>query len=306
MSNPLSLHQLEILHALLAQRSLTRVSAQLQVSQPAVSKALAKLRRHFGDPLFVRSASGMQPTRRALALVEPLRELLAAASKLVVTPEQFDPSRSSRSFHLCISDAGVAGLLPEVVRLLQSEAPAVSLQAVQVGPEQLRGRLESGDVDLVVGPFPVLSQAIRRRRLWMEGYISVARHAHPRLGSAPSLAAFRNERHVLVTPDGAHPHQAAERALLAALPHEHIVLREPSFVAAAVLVRHTDAVATLPGHIGRMLARELNLQIIRPPVVLPRIPIGLYWHERAHRDAANSWLRSLFIRLFAGDRDGQW
>ena len=78
-------------------------------------------------------------------------------------------------------------------------------------------------------------------------------------------------------------------------------VREPSFVAAALVVKHTDVVATLPGHIGHMLARELNLRIIRPPLVLPRVPIGLYWHERAHRDEANRWLRSIFIRLFTGD-----
>jgi DNA-binding transcriptional LysR family regulator len=304
MLNRLSLQQLEILEALLAERSLTHVSARLRLSQPAVSKALAKLRHHFGDPLFVRSAHGMQPTRRAQTLERPLRELLAAARDLAAPSEEFIPSQSHRSFVLCISDAGVAALLPEVVRLLQTEAPWISLQAIQIEPERLRTKLESGEVDLVVGPFPVLPQAIRRRRLWMEGYISVTRPAHPRLNTTPSLAAFRSERHVLVTPEGAHPHQAAERVLLATLPRQQIALREPSFVAAALVVKHTDVVATLPGHIGHMLARELNLQIIRPPLVLPRVPIGLYWHERAHRDEANRWLRSIFIRLFTGDPRG--
>jgi DNA-binding transcriptional LysR family regulator len=66
-----------------------------------------------------------------------------------------------------------------------------------------------------------------------------------------------------------------------------------------LVVKYTDTVATLPSRVGTMLAHELELQLVRPPLVLPRVPIGLYWHERSHRDPANKWLRALFQRLFA-------
>jgi DNA-binding transcriptional LysR family regulator len=71
-----------------------------------------------------------------------------------------------------------------------------------------------------------------------------------------------------------------------------------------MVAKHTDAVATLPAHVGAMLAQELQLQLVRPPLALPRVPIGLYWHERSHRDPANKWLRSVFQRLFS-DSAGQ-
>jgi DNA-binding transcriptional LysR family regulator len=70
-------------------------------------------------------------------------------------------------------------------------------------------------------------------------------------------------------------------------------------MAAAMVAKYTDAVATLPARVGTMLAQELSLQLVRPPLVLPQMSIGLYWHERSHRDPANKWLRALFNRLFS-------
>jgi len=299
MLSRLSLQQLEILAALLTDLSVSRASIRLQISQPAVSKALAKLRQRFGDPLLVRSGAGMQPTRRAQALVRPLQELLGAARGLAAMPEEFDSARSSRTFRICISDAGIVGLLPEVMQRLQADAPQISLQTLQLEGDEVRNRLETGDIDLAIGPFPVLPRTTRRRRLWVEGYVGVTRRDHPRLNSRPSLAAFRAERHVLVIPTGAHPHRPMISALLEAIPASRIALREPSFVAAAMIVKHTNFVATLPARIGRVLAQDLKLQLVDLPVALPRLPIGLYWHERNHLDEANKWLRSIFADLFS-------
>jgi DNA-binding transcriptional LysR family regulator len=94
-------------------------------------------------------------------------------------------------------------------------------------------------------------------------------------------------------------HEELDRLLTAALPAANIALRVPGFVAAAMVAKYTDAVATLPSRVGEMLAKELGLQLVRSPLPLPRVPIGLYWHERSHRDPANKWLRGLFQRLFA-------
>jgi DNA-binding transcriptional LysR family regulator len=299
MPNRLTLDELEVLGALLSERSLTRVSALLQISQPAVSKVLARLRRRFADPLFVRSGRGMEPTRRAIALERPIREVLLASRKLDLPLDEFHPQHSNRSFTLFMSDVGVIRLLPHVMRMLQAEAPHVSLHAIQTDPQRLHAKLEAGEVDLAVGPFPALAQTIRRQRLWMEGYRSVVRNGHPRLGPRPTLSAYRNERHIVVAPAGPHPHQAMEKAVQKALPPESIALRVPSFMAAAMVAKYTDLVATLPGRVAEMLAQEIGLQVIHPAIPLPRIPMGLCWHERSHTDAANKWLRSVFRRLFA-------
>jgi DNA-binding transcriptional LysR family regulator len=122
---------------------------------------------------------------------------------------------------------------------------------------------------------------------------------HPRLSGAPSLKVFAAERHVLVSTFGTgHAHQRAERAVEAAVPAENIICRVPIFLAASIIAKRSDAVATLPLSIANVLADELDLEVITPPIKLPRIEISQYWHERFHREPGNRWIRSVFARLF--------
>jgi DNA-binding transcriptional LysR family regulator len=295
-----TLEDLEILDRLLSERSLTHTAQALQISQPAVSKALAKMRRRFADPLFVRVGLTMEPTNRALELQRSIRDVLVAMRRLNTQTAVFAAASSQRTFRLFASDAAVMRLVPPLVRILQSEAPGVLLHVVQVEPERLHSQLESGDLDFALGPFPALAQTMHRQRLFTEGYMSAVRREHPRLSAHPTYAEFCSERHVIVSAHRAtFVHREVEQAIVAAVPPQNIVLRTPGFAAAAMVAKHTDAVATLPSRVAEMLAGELGLQLVRTPLALPRLPIGLYWHERAHRDAGNKWMRALFYRLFS-------
>src|SRR5262249_4797880 len=141
---------------------------------------------------------------------------------------------------------------------------------------------------------------IRRQHLWEERYVSIARRSHPRLSSEPTLRAFSTEKHVLVSIAGSgHAHQKAERALEAAIPPENVICRIPMFIGAAIVAKQTNAVATLPLSVATVLAKDLDLQIIVPPVKLPKIDIFQYWHDRFHRDPGNQWIRSIFKQLFS-------
>ena len=90
----------------------------------------------------------------------------------------------------------------------------------------------------------------------------------------------------------------AEQAVEAAIPPENIICRVPIFIAAAIIAKHTNAVATLPMSIATVLAEDLDLEIIRPPIKLPKIEIFQYWHNRFHQEPANKWIRSVFASLF--------
>jgi DNA-binding transcriptional LysR family regulator len=150
-----------------------------------------------------------------------------------------------------------------------------------------------------MGSFPHLTKGIRRQPLWVERYVSVVRRGHPRLRAGPSLKAFAAEKHVLVSTAGTgHAHQRAERAVEAAIPADNIICRVPIFLAASIIAKHTDAVATLPLSIATVLAEDLDLEVIEPPVRLPKIEIFQYWHERFHREPGNQWIRGVFSGLF--------
>jgi DNA-binding transcriptional LysR family regulator len=304
----LDLHHLQVFDVLLRERSLTRASRVLNVTQPALSKTLARLRQYFDDPLFVRVSLRMEPTSKALALEAPVRTVLEGMRGLRTDNVPFDPKTSDRNFNFCVVDAGVIKLLPPLVNLIQQEAPRVRLSAMQLDAQHLDSWLETGTVDFAMGAFPHLTKGIRRAPLWTEQYVSVVRKGHPRLSGAPSLKAYIAEKHVLVSTLGTgHAHQRVARAVEAAIPPENIICRVPIFLAAAIVAKHTDAVATLPGSIATVLAEDLDLTVITPPVKLPKIEIFQYWHQRFHREPGNQWIRSVFTRLFRsreGERGG--
>ena len=113
------------------------------------------------------------------------------------------------------------------------------------------------------------------------------------------MRAFATEKHVLVSiPGSGHAHQVMQRALETVIPRENVVCQVPSFIGAAVLAKHTDAIATLPLSVASVFAEDLGLQIIKPPIRLTSIDIYQYWHERFHRDPGNRWIRSIFRTLF--------
>jgi DNA-binding transcriptional LysR family regulator len=212
----------------------------------------------------------------------------------------FDPRTSHRTFNFCVVDAGLIKLLPPLVDRLLDEAPNVRLSVLQLEAAHLEPWLESGKLDFAMGSFPSLTKGIRRQPLWVERYVSVARRSHPRLTAEPTLRAFAAEKHVLVSISGSgHAHQLAERALEAAIPPENIICRIPMFIGAAIVAKQTDAVATLPLSVAMVLAKDLDLQVITPPVKLPRIDIYQYWHDRLHRDPGNQWIRSIFKAPFS-------
>ena len=293
------LHHLRVLDVLLREHSLTRAARTLNVTQPALSKTLARLRRYFDDPLFVRVALRMEPTPKALQLQAPIQAILERMRSLRSEHVSFDPLTSHRTFNFCVVDAGLIKLLPPLVDRLLADAPNGRLHVLPLDAQHLEPWLESGKLDFAMGSFPSLTKGFRRQQLWVERYVSVARRGHPRITSEPTMRAFAAEKHVVVSISGSgHAHQLAERALEAAIPPENIICRIPMFVGAAIVAGHTDAVATLPLSVATVLAKDLDLQVITPPLKLPNIDIFQYWHDRFHRDPGNQWIRSIFKALF--------
>ena len=300
------LRQLRAFEVLLLERNLTRAATVLGVAQPALSKTLAKLRRYFADPLFVRAGNRMEPTAKALEIADAVHALLDDATMLRARHRPFDPKTSTRTFSFSVVDSGLVRLLPRLLRYLEERAPGVRLRVTPIEFDELEAALESGRLDFAMGSFRSRSKRIRRQVLWSVHYLSVVRHDHPRLGAKPTLAAFSAERHVLVSTAGTgHEHQQVERALERALPEEQIVCRVPTFIAAAYAASRTDAVATLPAGVATELGDAFKLRSFAPPMRLPRIDVAQHWHERFHREPGNQWIREVFAELFSAPDDSE-
>lgn len=297
------LRHLRAFEVLLRERNLTRAATILGVAQPALSKTLAKLRRYFADPLFVRAGHRMEPTAKALELAGAVHALLDDATMLRARHRPFDPTTSTRTFSFSVVDAGLVRLLPRLLGFLEAHAPGIRLRVTPIEFDELEAALETGRLDFAMGSFRSRSKRIRRQTLWSVSYVSVVRRDHPRVNAKPSLPAFAAERHVLVSTAGTgHAHQLVERALERVIPPERIVCRVPTFMAAAYTASRTDTVATLPAGAAEELGDALELRAFPTPTRLPRIDVAQHWHERFHREPGNQWIRGVFAELFESGR----
>jgi DNA-binding transcriptional LysR family regulator len=299
----LSLRDLRILRVLLRECSITRAAEVLETTQPQISKRLAYLRSQFGDQLLVRNGHAMQPTAKGLEMAPQLKSLLDTADSLQADTQMFAPATSDRLFGLLVTDVGMVRFLPPLLARMAATAPAVRLRAVPLGAWQIESKLESGEADLALGAFPRAASHLRQQRLYSDGYVSVVRKGHPRLGQLRLLAGFSAGRHILVTASeiGHAAHGQVERAISATIAPSNVLLRVPSFLAGAIVASQTDGVATLPKNLAASVAAPLGLAVFKTPLQLPRIEIAQYWHERFHRDTAHRWLRAVTFELF-GER----
>jgi DNA-binding transcriptional LysR family regulator len=297
----ISLHHLRVLSLVLRERNLTRVAQTLHTTQSSISKNLARLRAHFGDPLFVRVGLTMQPTPKAAQLDKALNELLVASDLLRLASPPFDPATSDRDFRLILSDVGMVRFLPPLASHLEKQGSRLRLTALALETKQVDGKLESGEADIALGAFRNISTTMRNQRLYTDFFVSMARRAHPRLKYLTASEGFFAERHVLVTDSnmGHDVHQIAQQALEKLLPANKIHLRLPSFMAAALVASRTDALVTMPSNLAKLIESDFGLAIFCPPLALPKIEIAQFWHERYHLDPGHRWIRSTIHRLFS-------
>ena len=293
------LNLLRVLDALLRARSVSRAAEDLDMSQPATSYALAKLRKLFGDPLFLRAARGMRPTPRAEELLLPLHEVLDRIKSGLLTPPRFDPVATQRSFVFNMADVGELVFLPALRAHLETAAPGANIRTVSTPPLQLEEAMRSGEVDLAVGYFPGLrGAAIYQQRLFSHSFVCIARKDHPRIGNQLTRKQFLEEGHAVVQQEG-KSHELFEQALVEQGMARRVVLSVPHFLAIPLIIAESDLIVTVPYAVARSFARMADLKMLRTPVQVRRADVRQHWHARFHRDPANLWIRGVIASLFA-------
>ena len=158
---------------LLEKRNISAVARRLDVSQPAVSNALRRLREAFGDELFVRTGQGMLPTPRAQSLAGPVGEALAILERVLDAPPGFEPDSSSRRFCIAMSDVGEIHFMPLLMELCARHAPGVCIDSVRLHGADLQRELDAGRVDFALGAFDDLGSATLQRMLFRQGYATL-------------------------------------------------------------------------------------------------------------------------------------
>ncbi len=295
----IDLNLLVVFNQLLAERRVSKVAENLGLSQPAVSNALARLRKLFGDELFLRTAQGMAPTPFADQLAESISYALGMIHGAVNQKTSFDPATSQRSFSIAMTDIGEIYFLPKLMEEIARIAPSVSISTVRNTAVNLKDAMEAGHIDLAIGLLPQLKGGYFQRRLFVQKYVCMFRKGHRLDKRKLSQAEFFAADHVVVVSSGTG-HGRIDELIERTSPQRKVKLTVPHFVAIGHILQSTDMVATVPERLAQRMVEPFGLVYVNHPVKLPEIAINLFWHAKYHKDPANQWLRGLIFDLHSG------
>ncbi|HWS74797.1 MAG TPA: LysR family transcriptional regulator [Quisquiliibacterium sp.] len=291
----IDLNLFRVFEAVLREGGITAAARALNLSQPAVSHALARLREALGDPLFERQGRAMIPTPTARSLAGPVREALGGLEHTLRTLDRFDPATARRRFTVAMRPNLEEQLLPPVIRRLGREAPGIDLTSTAVDWRNMAASLADGSLDVAIDVAGPVGPDIRRRRLRDERTVVIARRGHPLLSRGRGgldLAAYLEAEHIRVSLRRHRP--GLEDVELARLGLERrIRLRCQNHSAACRIVSQTDLLLTMAEPYARIVNEPFGNRILQAPIPFPPMDSYLYWHATTEEDPANRWLRRM-------------
>ena len=295
-----------VFDAIYTEGNLTRAANVLNLTQPAVSHSLARLRDHFDDPLFVRQSNKMLPTAVAKNVISDVREALHQLQVALQQSRQFDPSSAQKRYAISLHDSLEASYLPYLMDHIDNEAPSIDLTSTRVRRSELENKLASGDIDFAIDILLPVGDNICHTQLENDQLVVVAANDHPALNDHPvlnnhlalnkplDLASYLEQKHVLVSSRVSGP--GLEDFELGRLGLQRRVgLRCQHFFSACRVVESSDMLLTMPETAANMFGKVLNISTYPLPVELPGIDVHLYWHINVDKDPANRWLRNKIL-----------
>jgi DNA-binding transcriptional LysR family regulator len=299
----LDLNLLPIAVALYDELSVSQAARRLGMSQPAVSKALRRLRSAFDDPLFVRGPSGIVPTPRAHEIVRSARPSLRHLQDELFKGEGFDPATNTRPIVLGLSDIAEMAFLPSILAHFRVYAPKCAVVSATHPSTQLADALEKGEIDMAAGYFPLLAQRnFRQRRLSQHGFACLMRKGHRLRAERLTMSAYLEAEHIAVRREGRSPELLEQFIDRRNIPRR-VAFYTSNVLSVPFIVMDTHLVATLPyAVVTRFAAITTQLVAALPPFDLT-YDLKLQWHRRFDNEPRSIWLRDQLAAVF---QDHQW
>ena len=285
-----------VFETIYAERNLTRASEILNITQPAVSNALARLRTAYDDPLFIRVGRTMAPSPLAHNLIGPVRSALRQLRISIEQGRSFDPPTSEKVFGISVRDIACTELMPGLMARLAVEASGVRVHCQEIDRREIAAELASGRLDLAIDIPEVARSELNSLPLFSDRYVCVLRKAHPLARRQLDLKAFLAMNHIMVS--GRRSGRGFVDIALGRLGHQtNSSLRLTHFQPAFHAVMNTDMVLSAP----LSLARKYDVAIKELPFPAPALEAHLYWHRNADGDPANIWMREAIAAIGGGD-----
>jgi DNA-binding transcriptional LysR family regulator len=311
--NRIDLNLLVYLDALLRERNVTQAANQLNLSQPAMSNGLRRLRELFNDPLLVRTSEGMTPTERALELEPVVREVLSKIDQAVQPRGDFEAGTAQRVFRIMASDYAESTLFPSVLGKLRTLAPGLTLDIMTPSDVSFLD-VERGKVDMVINRFDSMPQSFHQIHLWDDSFTCVLSPENPVLNDF-TLENYLQANHVWVSKTGmgvgvgVDPSDVqrlgwVDAALNRLGKKRQIRVFTRHYQAAMTLAEQNDLIVTLPTRAAQLKLNNPRVVLREPPLEIPPLELKMAWSPLLQHNPANKWLRKL-IADTARELNGQ-
>jgi len=301
----IDLNLLRLFDAVYRTRNVSRAAELLDLTQPAVSQGLTRLRLLVKDPLFIRAAGGVAPSPKADRLADAVRSALGTIEQAFNESVQFEPLNARKTFRIHMSDIGESRFLPALMAALREQAPGVRVETSALAANAVAEALDSGRIDFAFGFLPTVKDT-QRVQLLKDRYVVLLRAGHPfvvrfnrQKRRAPAqagmtlLADLKQLEFVAV-----RTHSDTLRILQLLQLEDRLRLTTEHFMVLPAIVRATDLGVVMPLNIARGFAEGGGYTIIEPPFPLRDFTVSLHWSKRFESDPGNQWLRALITELF--------
>ncbi len=288
----IDLHLIRVLHTVLTDRSVSRAAIRLGMYQPAVSAALKRLRELSGDPLLVRSGSGMVPTDAGLRMIEPAAAILRSAEVLFSDARGFDPQTAATTFRIAASDYMDPLFLPQLVAQIKSQAPLCHIEIHPLSSDSdYHAHLSLGQVDVVIGNWLKPPEDLHMARLFGDEIVSMVNKDHPAVRRGWDLESWLAAEHIAPTPTHPGARGVIDQMLDELNLQRNITARCAHFSLIPDMVASSLLVLTTGRQYCERFVERLPVAILDCPVALPRLMYYQLWHERTHSSSSARWLR---------------
>lgn len=290
----LDLNLLRVFDAVARERHVTRAAERLNLSQPAVSNALARLRVALGDELFLRRPGGVELTALAAALAGPIAEALDRLAETLSVRAPFDPATTRRVFAIAMSEYAEAALVPRVLERMHREAPHALLAVSHADRTNVEALLERGETQLAVAVLGEPSALYTRIRMLPEAFQTVMRADHPLAEGELTLERFLSVPHLLHSPNGSRD-GALDRALAESGKARRLGAVVAHLCAIPEILARTDMIITLSARLAAQMSEAHGLITRAPPIDVRHTRLSMVFHRRFEADPGHAWLRRMLI-----------
>lgn len=289
------LNLLRVFDAIWHERSLTRASARLNLTQPAVSNALRRLRDHLGDDLFQRGPDGMVPTATATSMAPHVHAALEAVETAFSASRPFDPATATDRLILAVSDQAEVALGSPLLKALRREAPNIQVLMRHTGREDVIHELDQQDAVLALGVLPEPPSRMTRILLYRDPLVMLVRPGHPLLEATDRMAAYLEHPHILLSPVG-DVRGAVDRMLDRQGLSRRVAVVVAHMASAAIMTAEEDLIWSLPDRAARLWEHHLGLVRLPVPFDPEGAPLSMVFHRRFETYPPHQWLRRLVVQ----------